>query len=127
MSQERVQEVACPENCGEVPAEEYLQSVCYRECGVSPGDREGEMFQTAWPSGELAPVVWITPVTATVILSLVTVCMALLQFALKPFEETEKEADGGWRTSPNSQVRADAALHSRPPTHILSARTPWLV
>ena len=77
------------------------------------------MFQTTWSSGELAPVVWITPVTATIILSIVTVCMALLQFALKPFEESEEEADGGWRTSPNSQVRTRcsitfSATHSYP-------------
>ena len=34
----------------------------------------------------------------------ITLGMAVLQFQLKPFEESAEEASGGWRTSPNRQV-----------------------
>ena len=34
----------------------------------------------------------------------ITLGMAVLQFTLKPFEESAEEASGGWRTSPNRQV-----------------------
>ena len=34
----------------------------------------------------------------------ITLGMAVLQFLLKPFEESAEEASGGWRTSPNRQV-----------------------
>ena len=39
-----------------------------------------------------------------VLVLVITLGMAVLQFKLKPFEESAEEASGGWRTSPNRQV-----------------------
>ena len=46
---------------------------------------------------------------AAVVVLIITIVMTALQLALKPFEETAEEAQGGWRTSPNRQAEISYA------------------
>jgi hypothetical protein len=43
-------------------------------------------------------------VLSAFIVLVITLVITVLQFMLKPFEESAEEASGGWRTSPNRQV-----------------------
>jgi hypothetical protein len=54
----------------------------------------------------------LSPSAGAVIVSILTVMMAVAQFKLKPFEESEEEASGGWRHSPNRQVRPNPTAFS---------------